>query len=77
MTMATLGFTIETNFKRQSAPRRRGVGGKIETVDALVAGEEKRSPVRTIINVTLLAIIGFALYALRDQAAELLRALNG
>ncbi|WP_296707840.1 hypothetical protein [Rhodoblastus sp.] len=75
--MASLGFTIENNFKRQSAPRRRGVGGKIEHVDSLVAQEEKRSPVRTVVSLALLAIAGFALYALRDQAAALLRALNG
>jgi hypothetical protein len=75
--MATLGFTIETNFERQSAPRRRGVGGKIDEVDALVAKETKRSPVRTVVNIALFAIIGFALYALRDEAMELLRALNG
>jgi hypothetical protein len=75
--MASLGFTIETNFKRQSAPRRRGVGGTIEHVDSLVACEEKRSPARTVVRLALLAIAGFALFALRDQAANLLRALNG
>lgn len=75
--MATLGFTIETNFERQSAPRRRGVGGKIEHVDILVAGQEKRSPVRTVVSLALLGIIGFSLYALRNEAVELLRALNG
>jgi hypothetical protein len=75
--MASLGFTIETNFKRQSAPRRRGVGGKIEHVDSLVAREETRSPIRTVVSVALLAIVGFTLFALRDQAADLLRALNG
>jgi hypothetical protein len=75
--MATLGFTIETNFERQSGPRRRGVGGKIDEVDALITKGAKRSPVRTVINLALFAIIGFALYALRDQAVELLRVLNG
>jgi hypothetical protein len=74
--MASLGFTIETNFKRQSAPRRRGVGGKIEHVDSLVAREEKRSPARTVVTLVLLAIAGFALYALRGEAADLLRALH-
>lgn len=75
--MASLGFTIETNFKKQSAPRRRGVGGKIEHVDSLLAREEKRSPARIVVRFALLAIVGFALYALRGEAVELLRALNG
>jgi hypothetical protein len=75
--MASLGFTIETNFKRQSPPRRRGVGGKIEHVDILVAREAKRSPARTVVMLALLAIAGFALYALRGEAVEVLRALHG
>jgi hypothetical protein len=75
--MASLGFTIETNFKKQSAPRRRGVGGRIEHVDSLVAREEKRSPARIVVTVALLAIAGFALFALRGEVVDVLRALHG
>lgn len=75
--MPSLGFTIGTNFERQPAPRRRGVGGQIDDVDQLVARKERRSRVGTVLVLAVLGVAGLAVMAFSDGATVLLRQLAG
>ena len=75
--MPSLGFTIGTNFERQPAPRRRGVGRRIDDVDQLVACKERRSRIRTTLVLATLGAAGLAVMAFSDSATVLLRQLAG
>lgn len=75
--MPSLGFTIGTNFERQPAPRRRGVGRQIDDVDQLVAGKERRSRIGTTLVLAALGAAVLAVMAFSDSATVLLRQLAG
>lgn len=75
--MPSLGFTIGTNFERQPAPRRRGVGGQIDDVDQLVARQERRSRIGAALVLAALGAAGLAVMAFSDSATVLLRQLAG
>ena len=75
--MPSLGFTIGTNFERQPAPRRRGVGGQIDDVDQLVARKERRSRIGTALVFAALGAAGFAVMTFSESATFLLRQLAG
>jgi hypothetical protein len=75
--MPSLGFTLETNFARQPAPRRRGVGGQIDEVDTLVARKKRRAPVKTYIGLALIAAVVVVTLGYSDTATVLLRQLAG
>jgi hypothetical protein len=75
--MPSLGFTIGTNFERQPAPRRRGVGRQIDDVDQLVTRKERRSHVRTTLVLAALGAAGLAVMTFSDSATVLLRQLAG
>lgn len=72
--MPSLGFTIGTNFERQPAPRRRGVGRQIDEIDQLVARKARPSRLRTYL-VLALAGAGLAILASTEGATMLLRQL--
>jgi hypothetical protein len=73
--MASLGFSLEHSFSRRRAPQRRGVGGRIEQVDHLIARREGRLAIEAYIGAALLGAAAGAAIALHGPIAALLHSL--
>lgn len=76
--MPSLGFSIEHSFTRRRAPRRRGVGGRLHEVDALIAQEEVRpSSLRLVVGMIALGAAAGAGLAYSDALGALFHSLAG